>query len=91
MVANELVGHRAHVLAARCAALGGAAASLLVSSHRAQIFPHAASAEKFDRIVCDVPCSGDGTFRKHRDKWGAHPSNDNRCALLCPGRHQSRH
>lgn len=72
MVANELVGHRAHVLAARCAALGGAAASLLVSSHRAQIFPHTDSAEKFDRIVCDVPCSGDGTFRKHRDKWGAH-------------------
>lgn len=70
VVANELVGNRAHVLAARCAALGGAASSLLVSSHRAQIFPHVAGAAGYDRIICDVPCSGDGTFRKHRDKWG---------------------
>jgi tRNA (cytosine34-C5)-methyltransferase len=24
---------------------------------------------KFDRIVCDVPCSGDGTIRKNIDVW----------------------
>lgn len=27
---------------------------------------------KFDKVLCDVPCSGDGTFRKNRDassKW----------------------
>lgn len=37
-----------------------------------QIFPGAAGGGKgiFDRIICDVPCSGDGTFRKYRDKWG---------------------
>ena len=23
----------------------------------------------YDRIVCDVPCSGDGTFRKNVDIW----------------------
>ena len=24
---------------------------------------------KFDRILCDVPCSGDGTLRKNFDVW----------------------
>ena len=25
---------------------------------------------KFDRILCDVPCSGDGTLRKNVGIWG---------------------
>ena len=24
---------------------------------------------RFDRILCDVPCSGDGTMRKAPDIW----------------------
>ncbi|CAG0906297.1 unnamed protein product, partial [Darwinula stevensoni] len=24
---------------------------------------------KFDRVLCDVPCSGDGTLRKNADVW----------------------
>jgi multisite-specific tRNA:(cytosine-C5)-methyltransferase len=24
---------------------------------------------KFDRILCDVPCSGDGTLRKNYSLW----------------------
>lgn len=24
---------------------------------------------KFDRIICDVPCSADGTFRKNSSQW----------------------
>ena len=24
---------------------------------------------KFDRVLCDVPCSGDGTLRKNIDIW----------------------
>lgn len=30
----------------------------------------------FDRILCDVPCSGDGTMRKNYDLWWKwHPRN----------------
>lgn len=24
---------------------------------------------QFDRVLCDVPCSGDGTFRKNETIW----------------------
>ncbi len=24
---------------------------------------------QFDRILCDVPCSSDGTFRKNMELW----------------------
>jgi 16S rRNA C967 or C1407 C5-methylase (RsmB/RsmF family) len=70
VVANELVPLRAYVLAARCGALGAACRRLVVTSHRAQIFPRSIGSDGYDRIICDVPCSGDGTFRKYRDKWG---------------------
>jgi 16S rRNA C967 or C1407 C5-methylase (RsmB/RsmF family) len=26
---------------------------------------------QFDRILCDVPCSGDGTLRKNKTIWGS--------------------
>ncbi|OZJ03575.1 hypothetical protein BZG36_03041 [Bifiguratus adelaidae] len=50
----------------------------LVMNHNAQHFPnihvkHEGSEEmlplKFDRVLCDVPCSGDGTFRKNEAIW----------------------
>eukprot|EP00854_Cymbomonas_tetramitiformis_P027736 gene27736-34244_t len=72
VVANELVDKRSYLLSNRCAALGSACRRLMVTSHRAQIFPQfdKSCAGEYDRIICDVPCSGDGTFRKYRDKWG---------------------
>jgi 16S rRNA C967 or C1407 C5-methylase (RsmB/RsmF family) len=53
--------------------------ALLVTNHEGQFFPvvRPRSAAKvaehgallYDRILCDVPCSGDGTTRKSPDIW----------------------
>eukprot|EP00771_Trimastix_marina_P001213 gnl/Trimastix_PCT/2267.p1 GENE.gnl/Trimastix_PCT/2267~~gnl/Trimastix_PCT/2267.p1 ORF type:complete len:541 (-),score=154.50 gnl/Trimastix_PCT/2267:145-1767(-) len=54
---------------------------VVITNHEAQKFPHLAiqnaDGERiplvFDRVLCDVPCSGDGTLRKSPDimrKWG---------------------
>ncbi|CAE7207671.1 NSUN2 [Symbiodinium sp. CCMP2456] len=66
VIANELSAMRARVLARRCALLGAAAGAVAVVQHKAQVFP---GPGLFDRIICDVPCSGDGTMRKHPEKW----------------------
>lgn len=46
---------------------------LMVTNHNGQDFPRIADASgtamEFDRILCDVPCSGDGTMRKAPDIW----------------------
>jgi 16S rRNA C967 or C1407 C5-methylase (RsmB/RsmF family) len=50
----------------------------VASNHEGQLFPNLFSLDKetddvvrlrFDRILCDVPCSGDGTMRKNPDIW----------------------
>ncbi|QPG74875.1 hypothetical protein FOA43_002211 [Brettanomyces nanus] len=48
--------------------------SYVIVNHDAQMFPKVrlekdGSYIKFDRILCDVPCSGDGTFRKNLPIW----------------------
>ncbi|CAK9115927.1 unnamed protein product [Durusdinium trenchii] len=70
VIANELSASRACVLARRCT-LQERAASLAVVQHKAQTFPGPCGDKTrgFDRIICDVPCSGDGTMRKHPEKW----------------------
>ena len=65
VIANELSASRACVLARRCSSQP-AAAAVAVVQHKAQLFPTPAL---YDRIICDVPCSGDGTMRKHPEKW----------------------
>jgi 16S rRNA C967 or C1407 C5-methylase (RsmB/RsmF family) len=80
VVANDAVANRAYMLVNRCKRL--ASPNLLVTAHEAQRFPNPArlgqglgrSAEQegvgfFDRILADVPCSGDGTVRKAPDIW----------------------
>jgi 16S rRNA C967 or C1407 C5-methylase (RsmB/RsmF family) len=52
---------------------------LLVTNHEGQLFPivrphgkakqAAHGALLFDRVLCDVPCCGDGTLRKAPDIW----------------------
>lgn len=41
-------------------------ADLVVTNHEAQYFP---KFMMFDRVLCDVPCTGDGTLRKAPDIW----------------------
>ena len=45
----------------------------IVTNHPAQRFPTIRTGSgrslEFDRILCDVPCSGDGTMRKAPDLW----------------------
>jgi len=45
----------------------------LFTSHDAQYFPSIWTPDgdevRFDRILCDVPCSGDGTLRKNPRLW----------------------
>jgi len=49
--------------------------SFVISSIFAQRFPDLTtslySKLKFDRILCDVPCSGDGIMKKARDQWAS--------------------
>ncbi|KAI9022539.1 S-adenosyl-L-methionine-dependent methyltransferase [Hyaloraphidium curvatum] len=59
---------------------------LLVTNHEGQLFPSIQVQDSdgstkpisFDRILCDVPCSGDGTMRKNPliwRNWSAHQAN----------------
>ena len=52
--------------------------NVIITNHDASIFPkimvkNEGSSEmgqlKFDRVLADVPCSGDGTMRKNADIW----------------------
>lgn len=48
--------------------------NVVVVNHDSQMFPNMVLEEggksvKFDRILCDVPCSGDGTMRKNVMVW----------------------
>ena len=78
VVANDVDALRAYTLVKRTSSLGARAAALVVTNHRAQCMPRlpllaggangangGAVEGGYDRIICDVPCTGDGTTRKH--------------------------
>lgn len=73
-------------------------ANLIVTNHEAQHFPGCHMRKNlvnvsdlgmtellFDRVLCDVPCSGDGTLRKAPDiwkKWSVGMANGVHCLQL---------
>ena len=68
VVANDAEPLRAYVLAHRLRSLG-AGLNAVVVTHRGQTLPRAG--EEYDRVLCDVPCSGDGTLRKEPALWAS--------------------
>lgn len=77
VVANDADSKRSHMLVHQLKRLNSA--NLMVVNHDAQFFPRIKSSAaddsskanvlKFDRVLCDVPCSGDGTMRKNVNVW----------------------
>jgi len=75
VVANDTSPSRAYVLAHRIKGLAkGSPLNVLVVSHRGQRFPRGGGDAQpgvgpYDKVLCDVPCSGDGTLRKEPSLW----------------------
>ena len=66
VVANDIDLKRISILIRQCSRLTHALPHLLITQHCATTFP---LTPYFDRILCDVMCSGDGTLRKAPDLW----------------------
>lgn len=88
LIANDVDYKRAHMLVHQIKRLSSP--NIIVTNHDATIFPSiklpsipssagkpiANRYLKFDRILADVPCSGDGTTRKNLEVWSKWtPSN----------------
>lgn len=72
VLANDSDYKRSHMLVHQVKRLNSP--NFMVVNHDAQLFPKiklngASEFVKFDRILCDVPCSGDGTMRKNVNVW----------------------
>ena len=71
VIANDNDAKRAFLLVHQLKRLGSPA--FVVTTHDGQFFPNIFGADdaliRFDRILCDVPCSGDGTMRKNANLW----------------------
>ena len=78
LVANDMDYRRCHLLVHQAKRLHSP--SLLVTNHDATMLPTKMVGSlgavggverslRFDRVLCDVPCSGDGTLRKAPDLW----------------------
>lgn len=72
VMANDIDLKRAYMLVHQSKRIGSPA--LLVTCHEAQHIPYVGAPELksegfFDRILCDAPCSGDGTLRKNPIIW----------------------
>ncbi|KAN0029117.1 hypothetical protein ACTFIV_010990 [Dictyostelium citrinum] len=77
IIANDVDTNRCYMLVTQTTRLGSPA--IIVTNHEAQNFPllyakntdgtEGESPIYMDRILCDVPCSGDGTTRKNPEVW----------------------
>jgi 16S rRNA C967 or C1407 C5-methylase (RsmB/RsmF family) len=66
LVANDASASRAFMLVHQLRRIMDVNPSVLITCGDAQFFP---SVLQFDRILADVPCSGDGTSRKNIGIW----------------------
>ncbi|CAA6665001.1 unnamed protein product [Spirodela intermedia] len=67
VIANDVDVQRCNLLIHQTRRM--CSANLIVTNHEAQHFPAVTNQLLFDRVLCDVPCSGDGTLRKAPDIW----------------------
>ncbi|XP_055842967.1 tRNA (cytosine(34)-C(5))-methyltransferase [Episyrphus balteatus] len=75
VVANDVDNNRCYMLVHQAKRLNSPC--FVVTNHDSSHFPNllktnpdgSQSVLKFDKILCDVPCSGDGTMRKNPDIW----------------------
>uniref|UniRef100_A0A1I8MXI6 tRNA (cytosine(34)-C(5))-methyltransferase n=1 Tax=Musca domestica TaxID=7370 RepID=A0A1I8MXI6_MUSDO len=76
VLANDVDNNRCYMLVHQAKRLNSPC--FVVTNHDSAFFPNllqstsdgTKSILKFDKILCDVPCSGDGTLRKNPDIWG---------------------
>lgn len=71
VVANDVDNNRCYMLVHQTKRLNSPC--FIVTNHDSSVMPQFRNDEgkpiKFDRVLCDVPCSGDGTLRKNPDIW----------------------
>ncbi|CAG9131516.1 unnamed protein product [Plutella xylostella] len=77
VIANDVDNSRCYMLVHQAKRLNSPC--ILITNHDSAVMPnmtvtdpeHPGATEqlKFDRVLCDVPCSGDGTMRKNPDIW----------------------
>ncbi|CAK9821004.1 tRNA (cytosine(34)-C(5))-methyltransferase [Anthophora plagiata] len=75
VIANDLDNNRCYMLVHQAKRLNSPI--ILITNHDASVLPNFTVTKpdgtkedlKFDRILADVPCSGDGTMRKNPDIW----------------------
>lgn len=83
MIANDADPKRAFMLTHQMNRLN--TANIVITNHFAQFFPELKYRDfkkgddvrvRYDRIICDVPCSSDAAIRKIPQKWSKWSTKD---------------
>ena len=80
-IANDKNNQRCYMLVHQAKRLNSPCC--IITNHDASMFPGVVTRNseneliplKFDRVLCDVPCTGDGTMRKNLDIWKNYKPN----------------